>query len=92
MVDSILKSDRAMILGDYKTVELYNLELLERSFPKLDNLGKLIVNYKLGEVYEKQGEIKKALARYEYCAENGGDTAIKTSASREIENLQKREV
>ena len=88
MVDSILKSDRAMVMGDYKTVELYNLQLLERSFPKLDNLGKLIVNYKLGEVYEKLGETEKAIARYEYCAENGGETAIRTAASTAIIKLQ----
>lgn len=91
MVDSILKSDRAMVMGDYKTVELYNLQLLERSFPKLDNLGKLIVNYKLGEVYEKLGETEKALARYEYCAANGGETAIRTAASRAIEKFQKKD-
>ncbi|MBQ5633994.1 MAG: hypothetical protein IIV11_03825 [Clostridia bacterium] len=88
MVDSILKSDRAMVMGDYKTVELYNLQLLERSFPKLDNLGKLIVNYKLGEVYEKLGETEEAIARYEYCAENGGETAIRTAASTAIIKLQ----
>jgi hypothetical protein len=62
--------------------------LLERSFPKLDNLGKLIVNYKLGEVYEKLGETEEAIARYEYCAENGGETAIRTAASTAIIKLQ----
>ena len=91
MVDSILKSDRAMVMGDYKTVEMYNLQLLERAFPKLDNLGKLIVNYKLGEVYEKQGKIEKSLAHYKYCAINGGETAIKISAERAIENLQRKD-
>ena len=91
MVDSILKSDRAKAMGDYKTVELYNLNLLERSFPKLDNLGSLIVNYTLGEVYEKLGESKKSLARYEYCAANGGDTAIKTAAKKAIDSLKKNE-
>ncbi len=91
MVDSILKSDRAKAMGDYKTVELYNLNLLERSFPKLDNLGSLIVNYTLGEVYEKLGESEKSLARYEYCAANGGDTAIKTAAKKAIDSLKKNE-
>lgn len=91
MVDSILKSDRAKAMGDYKTVELYNLNLLERSFPKLDNLGSLIVNYTLGEVYEKLGESEKSLARYEYCAANGGETAIKTAAKKAIDSLKKNE-
>ena len=31
-------------MGD-KTVEINSLKMLERSFPKLDNLGKLAVNY-----------------------------------------------
>lgn len=85
LVDAILKSDRAMAMGDYKTVEAYSLNALQRSFPKLDNLGKLIVHYKLGEVYEKLEEYNKAIAYYQYCADFGGETAIKTSA---IEKLQ----
>ena len=85
LVDAILKSDRAMAMGDYKTVEAYNLQMLARSFPKLDNLGKLIVHYKLGEVYEKLHDKEKAVTYYQYCATYGGETAIKTSA---IEKLQ----
>ena len=85
LVDGILKSDRAMAMGDYKTVEMYNLSMLQRTFPKLDNLGKLVVHYKLGEVYEKWQETDKAITYYRYCVDFGGETAIKTSA---IEKLQ----
>ena len=85
LVDAILKSDRAMAMGDYKTVEMFNLKMLERSFPKLDNLGKLVVNYRLGEVYEKLQDNGNAMAYYRYCANFGGETAIKNSA---IEKLQ----
>lgn len=85
LVDAILKSDRAMVMGDYKTVEMYNLSMLQRTFPKLDNLGKLVVHYKLGEVYEKLQETDKAITYYRYCVDFGGETAIKTSA---IEKLQ----
>lgn len=85
LVDGILKSDRAMAMGDYKTVEMYNLSMLQRTFPKLDNLGKLVVHYKLGEVYEKLQEKDKAITYYRYCVDFGGETAIKTSA---IEKLQ----
>lgn len=80
LVDGILKSDRAMARGDYKTVEMYNLSMLQRTFPKLDNLGRLVVNYKLGEVYEKMQDIDKAITYYRYCADFGGETAIKTAA------------
>ncbi len=85
LVDAILKSDRAMAMGDYKTVEAYNLKMLERTFPKLDKLGKLVVHYELGKVYEILQDNEKAIFYYQYCAENGGETAVKKSA---IEKLQ----
>ena len=87
LVDAILKSDRAMAIGDYKTVETYNLKMLERSFPKLDNLGKLVVHYKLGEVYEKLEENSKAITYYQYCANFVGETAIKTSAVEKLQHM-----
>ncbi len=85
LVDVILKSDRAMAMGDYKTVEAHSIKMLERSFPKLDNMGKLVVHYRLGEVYEKLQDNSKAIAHFEYCASYGGETAIRKSA---IEKLQ----
>ena len=88
LVDAILKSDRAMAMGDYKTVETYSLKMLERSFPKLDNLGKLIVHYKLGEVYEKLQDNEKALSYYQYCVNNGGETAIKVSATEKLQYIK----
>ncbi len=88
IVDAILKSDRAMAIGDYKTVETYNLKMLERRFPKLDNLGKLVVHYKLGEVYEKMQDKEKAVAYYQYCATCGGETAIKESAIGKLQDLK----
>ena len=85
LVDAILKSDRAMAMGDYKTVEMNYLKVLERAFPKPDNLGKLVTHYGLGEVYEKLQDNNKAIFHYQYCADFGGETAIKQSA---IEKLQ----
>lgn len=88
LIDAILKSDRAMAMGDYKTVELYNLKMLEQAFPKLDNLGKLVVHYRLGEVYEKLQDIEKAASHYKYCVNYGGETAIKISAKAATERTQ----
>lgn len=85
LVDTIFKTDRAKARGDYKTVEMYNINLLQRGFPKLDNLSKLIVNYALAEVYEKQNEPEKALEHYKYCAIHGGETAMKKSAIEKLE-------
>ncbi|MBQ9161639.1 MAG: hypothetical protein IJX74_00035 [Clostridia bacterium] len=88
LVDAILKSDRAMAMGDYKLAEARNLKMLEQTFPKLDNLGKLLVHYGLGEVYENLQDNEKAVLHYQYCIEHGGKTAIKESAQSAIDNLR----
>lgn len=85
LADIILKSDRAMAMGDYKTAEAHNLKTLERSFPKPDNLEKLVCHYQLGEVYAKLQDTDKAIEHYNYCANFGGQTALKKAAS---ENLK----
>lgn len=85
LVDVILKSDRAIAMGDYKIAEAYHLKTLARSFPKLDKIETLLSNYHLGKVYEKLQDTDKAIEHYQYCVNFGGETAIKTSA---IENLQ----
>ncbi len=88
LTDAILKTDRAMAMGDYKTVEFYNLKLLEQTFPKPDNLSKLAVHFKLGMVYEKLQELDKAASYYWYCVDNGGETALKDAAKSALEKLQ----
>ena len=86
--DAIFKSDRAMAMGDYKTVEAHNLKMLSQTFPKLDNLSRLIIHYKLGEVYEKLQSYEKAIPYYKYCIDNGGETAIKKSAKTALQRIQ----
>ena len=88
LVDAILKSDRAMAIGDYKIAEAYYLKALERPFPKPDNLEKLICHYQLGEVYVKLQDNDKAIEHYEYCANFGGETAIQKSAVEKLEILK----
>lgn len=88
LTDAILKSDRAMALGDYATVESYNLQLLERKFPKPDNLSLLVIHHTLGEVYEKTQKTEKAIEHYRYCASNGGETALRETAKAALERLQ----
>ena len=87
-VDMIRRGDRAMAIGDYKTVIDFNLGRLEQKFPKLNNLSNLALRYTLAEAYEKLGETENALTYYRYCAEHGGDTAIKTTAQTALERLQ----
>ena len=88
LTDSIFKSDRAMAMGDYKTVEAYNLKTLSQTHPKLDNLSKLMLHYKLGEVYDKLQSYEKAIPYYKYCIDNGGETAIKESAKSALDRIQ----
>ena len=88
LTDAILKSDRAMALGDYKTVEFYNLKLLTQAFPKPDNLSRLAINFELGEVYEKMQDIKKAIPYYEYCVTYGGETAKRDAAKSALDRLK----
>lgn len=89
LADAIFKSDRAKALGDYKTVEAYKLTQLSRTFPKLDNLSKLSINYTLAEVYEKLDDREKAISHYKYCLENGGETELKPLAREALERLGK---
>ncbi len=88
LTDAIFNSDRAMALGDYKTVEAYNLKALSQTFPKLDNLSRLMLHYKLGEVYEKLQSYENAIPYYKYCIDNGGETAIKESAKSALQRIQ----
>ena len=78
--DAIYKSDRARALGDYQTVETWNLTNLSQAFPKPDALTMLICHERLAEVYEKMGDKEKAIVHYEYCAAHGGETAITEKA------------
>jgi tetratricopeptide (TPR) repeat protein len=87
LTDSVFKGDRAMAMGDYKTVEAYILKSLSQTFPKLNNLSRLEFNYTLGEVYEKLQNNDKAIPYYKYCIDNGGETAIKESAIAALQRI-----
>lgn len=88
LTDAILKSDRALAIGDYKTAEAHTLKTLSQTFPKPDNLSRLVLHYKLGEVYEKLQSYEKALPYYKYCIDNGGETAIKEFARAALQRMQ----
>ena len=85
--DIVINAFRAIAKGDYKLAELYYLKSLECTFPKPDNLSKLIFHYELAKLYEKMQENEKAIPHYQYCAENGGQTAMRESAKAALERL-----
>lgn len=84
-VDAIVNCDRAMAMGDYKMLERYCLRVFERKFPKPDALAKLVLHYLLAQAYEKMQEHEKATTYYQYCAANGGETAIRQLAAEKLE-------
>jgi len=88
LLDVVLKSDRAFAMGDYEVAEAYYLRLLEQKFPKLDNFVRLAAHYKLGEIYEQLEKTEKAISYYQYCVNNGGETAIKLSAIEKLQHLE----
>ena len=88
LMDSVLKDDRAMAMGDYRVVEAYCLKLLDQKFPKLDRLGRVFTHHRLGNVYAKLEESEKAVLHYQYCVEHGGETALKASAKAAMESLK----
>ena len=83
-VDAIWKLDRAIAMGDYQTAEVFCLNILDCSFPKTDPLGKLVTHFQLGEIYEGLQEREKAVTHYQYCADFGGETAIRTVADQKL--------
>ncbi len=88
LYDALLKSDRAVARGDYRTAEAYCLKKLENGFPKPNPLQTLYLHGKLALLYERLGEREQALEHYRYCAENGGGTALRRKAAEELRRLQ----
>ena len=88
IVDMIMKSDRAIAMGDYKTAECYYQNQLSNAFPKPTNAVKHVDHYWLGVVYEKMQEPEKAVPHYRYCLEHGGETAIKVAAATALDRLR----
>ena len=87
LADMIRRADRAMAIGDYKTAISTARAQLEVKFPKPDNLARLALHYDLAVAYEKLGDTENAVTYYRYCAEHGGETAIRSSAKAALERL-----
>ena len=88
LAEAILVSDRAMAMEEYKTAENYYQKMLTRAAPKLDPLSKLVIHFALAKIYERTQDKEQAIFHYTYCADYGGETAIKESAKSALERLQ----
>lgn len=85
--DMILKSDRAMALGDYSIAEIYNKQMLIKTFPKNTPLALLYIHFSLAKIYYITERFSEAKPHCKYCVENGGETAIKLEAANMLNDL-----
>lgn len=86
-LDAVIRGDRARALGDYVTAEAYFKQNLDASSKNTDPCTLLNCHINLGEIYVAKGEGEKAREHLCWCAENGGETAVKTKAEEMLKNL-----
>ena len=79
--DMILKSDRAMAPGDYATAEIYNKQMLQKTFPYNTPLSLVYIHFSLSKIYYTTERINEARFHCNYCVENRGATALKSEAA-----------
>ena len=81
IADIVMKSDRAMAMGDFAVAEAYfKNRLTKKSLPKPNPLEVLTNHFALAELYCKTERSEQAKPHLEYCIKNGGETNIKTKA------------
>jgi len=78
--DLVLKSDKAMAIGDYATAEAFFRQLLERRFPKNPPLSVLTAKFALGKICAATGRADEAGPYFTYCVRNGGQTSMQREA------------
>jgi len=86
-LDIVMKTDRAIALGDFATAEAYFKQKLAASFPKNTPLSTLYLHLCLGKIYYSTGRSEQAKIHFNYCIENGGETAIPSEASNLLEKM-----
>ena len=80
VADAVMKTDRAMFLGDYTTAENYFSQSLIQKFPKPTPLSKLSAHYYLAKICYKTDRKEEADEHRKYCIENGGETGMQREA------------
>lgn len=81
MLDAVMKSDRAMLLGDDTTAEAYYRQAMTRSFPKPTPLSLLYAHYHLARICFKTNRREEAEEHRRYCIEKGGETGAQQQAT-----------
>lgn len=81
LMDAVIKSDRAMLLGDVTTAEAYYRQAMNQSFPKPTPLSLLYYHYHLAKICYKTNRREEAEEHRNYCIENGGETGSQRKAA-----------
>lgn len=85
LADTVMKTDRAMFLGDYTTAESYYRQTLTQKYCPATPLYKLSAHYSLAKICYKTDRQEEAEEHRKYCIENGGETGLqRTAANGEI--------
>ena len=81
LMDAVIKSDRAMLLGDEATAEAYNRQAMTQSFPKPTNLSLLYSHYHMAKICYRTNRREEAEEHRNYCIEHGGETGAQRKAT-----------
>lgn len=80
IADVLMKTDRALSLGDYTTAEACFNQSLTRKFPKPTPLSRLSAHYYLAKICYKTNRTDEAESHRKFCIENGGETMMQRQA------------
>lgn len=82
LLENVMKTDRAIALGDFTTAEAYLKSLIANPRYNKRPLTALYLRMDLGKIYCKTNRFKEAKACLEYCIQNSGETNVKTEAEK----------
>ena len=85
--DMILKSDRAMALGEYGKAEVYYKQMLQQTFPQYPPLVLLSVHISLARIYYLTGRREEMEPHCNYCIQNGGETKYPSDAAKLLQRF-----
>ena len=82
LADAVMKSDRALALGDDTTAESFFRQSLTQKFPKPTPLSTLSAHYHLAGICYRTNRIEEAEEHRNYCIQKGGETVIQQKAAK----------
>ena len=81
LCDVVMRSDRALAMGDDTTAEAHFQQVLTGKFPKPTPLSILYSHYRLAQICHRTGRTEEAKRHLNDCIANGGETALQQQAA-----------